>query len=132
MTARQQLDSYLSQIERRLRIRTTLRGAAILALSALLTTCVLVVIANALAFSGASVISARIILYLVIAACIAFGGAAPLMRLNRRRSAWEAEAAVDVALDDRPGDDDRRGFLRDRSDEIHWPRANSGEPDLHG
>ena len=94
MTARQQLDSYLSQIERRLRIRTTLRGAAILALSALLTTCVLVLIANALAFSGASVISARIILYLVMAACIAFGGAAPLMRLNRRRSAWEAEAAV--------------------------------------
>jgi len=94
VTARQQLDSYLSQIERRLRIRTTLRGAAILALSALLTTCVLVLIANALAFSGASVISARIILYLVMAACIAFGGAAPLMRLNRRRSAWEAEAAV--------------------------------------
>jgi len=94
VTARQQLESYLNQIERRLRIRTTLRGAAILALSALLTTCVLVLIANALAFSGASVVSARIILYLVIAACIAFGGAAPLMRLNRRRSAWEAEAAV--------------------------------------
>jgi hypothetical protein len=94
VTARLQLESYLNQIKRRLRIRTTLRGAAILASSALFTTLVLVLIANALAFSGASVMGARVALYLVIAACIAFGGAIPLMRLNRRRSAWEAEAAV--------------------------------------
>lgn len=94
MTARQQLESYLEQMQRRLRIRTTLRGAAILASSALVTTVILVLIANALAFSGASVTSARIVLYLVIAACIAFGGAVPLFRLDRRRSAWEAEAVV--------------------------------------
>ena len=94
MTARQQLETYLEQLQRRLRIRTTLRGAAILASSALVTTVVFVLIANALAFSGASIISARIVLYLVIAACIAFGGVMPFLRLDRRRSAWEAEAAV--------------------------------------
>jgi hypothetical protein len=94
VTARQQLESYLERMQRRLRVRTVLRGAAILASSALVTTVILVLIANALAFSGASVTGARIVLYLVIAACIAFGGAVPLMRLDRRRSAWEAEAFV--------------------------------------
>jgi hypothetical protein len=94
VTARQQLETYLEQLQRRSRIRTTLRGAAILASSALVTTVVLVLIANALAFSGASITSARIVLYLVIAASIAFGGVLPFIRLDRRRSAWEAEAAV--------------------------------------
>jgi len=94
MTARQQLETYLQQLQRRLRIRTTLRGAAILASSALLTTVVLVLIANALRFSGASLAGARIVLYLVIAACIAFGCVLPLLRMTRRRSAWEAETLV--------------------------------------
>ena len=93
MTARQQLDRYLEQLQRRLRIRTSLRGAAILASSALATTVVLVVIANALRFSGASLAGARVVLYLVIAASVAFGCVVPLLRMNRRRSAWEAEAA---------------------------------------
>jgi hypothetical protein len=94
MTARQQLETYLSQLQRRLRIRTTLRGAAILASSALVTTLLLVLIANALRFSGASLAGARVVLYLVIAACIAFGCVLPLLRMNRRRSAWEAETLV--------------------------------------
>jgi hypothetical protein len=94
MTARQQLEGYLQQLQRRLRIRTTLRGAAILASSALVTTLVLVLIANALRFSGASLAGARVVLYLVMAACIAFGCVLPLLRMNRRRSAWEAEALV--------------------------------------
>jgi len=94
MTARQQLETYLEQLQRRLRIRTSLRGAAILASSALVTTLVLVLIANALRFSGASLAGARVVLYLVIAACIAFGCALPLLRMNRRRSAWEAETLV--------------------------------------
>src|SRR3984885_2843330 len=94
MTARQQLETYLEQLQRRLRIRTSLRGAAILASSALVTTLVLVLIANALRFSGASLAGARVVLYLVIAACIAFGCVLPLLRMNRRRSAWEAETLV--------------------------------------
>ncbi len=94
MTARQQLDTYLAQLQRRLRIRAALRGATILASSALVTTVVLVLIANALAFSGASMSGARVVLFLVIATCVAFGCVLPLLRLNLRRSAWEAEAAV--------------------------------------
>jgi hypothetical protein len=94
VTARQQLDTYLAQLQRRLRIRATLRGAAILASSALVTTVVLVLIANALAFSGASMSGARVVLFLVIATCTAFSCVLPLLRLNRRKSAWEAEAAV--------------------------------------
>jgi hypothetical protein len=94
MTARQQLDTYLAQLQRRLRIRATLRGVAILASSALVTTVVLVLIANALAFSGASMSGARVVLFLVIAACLAFGCVLPLLRLTLRKSAWEAEAAV--------------------------------------
>jgi hypothetical protein len=94
MTARQQLDLYLEQLQRRLRIRTTLRGAAILASAALVTTVVLVLIANALRFSGASLALSRIVLFAIIAACIAFACVMPLLRLTRRRSAWEAESLV--------------------------------------
>ncbi len=94
MTARQQLDRYLEQLQRRLRIRTTLRGAAILASAALVTTVVLVLIANALRFSGASLTLSRIVLFAIIAACIAFACVIPLLRMNRRRSAWEAETLV--------------------------------------
>ena len=94
MTARQQLDRYLEQLQRRLRIRTTLRGAAILASAALVTTVVLVLIANALRFSGFSLTISRIVLFAMIAACIAFACVMPLLRMNRRRSAWEAETLV--------------------------------------
>ena len=94
MTARQQVNDYIEQLHRRLRVRTFLRGTAILAASALITTLILVLITNALAFSRVSLTSARIGLFLVIAACIAFACALPLLRLNRRQSAWEAEAVV--------------------------------------
>ena len=94
MTARQQLNTYIERLQRRLRLRTFLRGASILALLALVTTVVLVLITNALAFSSASLTSARIILFLVLAVCIVFACTLPLLRLNRRRSAWEAEAVV--------------------------------------
>jgi hypothetical protein len=115
MTARQQLNTYIEQLQRRLRLRAFLRGAAILALSALVTTVVLVLIANALAFSKASLAGGRIILFLVIAGCIVFACALPFLRLNRRRTAWETEAAVPsfeqrlVTLAER-GPEDREPF----------------------
>ncbi len=90
MTAREQLNAYIAELERRLRLRTLLRGAAILASSALVTTVVLVLITNALAFSSASLAGARAILFLILACGIAFGCAFPLLRLNRRRAAWES------------------------------------------
>jgi hypothetical protein len=93
VTAREQLDAYIEKLKRRLRLRALLLGTAILALSALFTTVVLVLITNALAFSGASVTGARAILVLVLACGVAFGCVFPLLRLNRRRAAWQTEAA---------------------------------------
>ena len=110
MTARRQLTTYIEQLQRRLRVRIFLRGVAILALSALVTTVVLVLITNMVAFSHASLASARVILYLVIACCIAFACALPLLRLDRRRSAWEAESVV-------PDFEQRLVTLAERSDD---------------
>ena len=116
MTARQQLNEYIEQLQRRFRLRAFLRGAAILALSALVTTLVLVLITNALAFSRASLTTARIILFLIIAGCIVFACTLPLLRLNRRRTAWEAEAAV-------PGFEQRLVTLAERGPEDREPFA---------
>jgi hypothetical protein len=46
MSTRDQLNSYLQELERRLRLGAILRGAAILTSAALVTTIVLVLIAN--------------------------------------------------------------------------------------
>jgi hypothetical protein len=116
VTARQQLNAYIEQLQRRFRLRAFLRGAAILAFSALVTTVVLVLITNALAFSRASLTSARIILFLIIAGCIVFACTLPLLRLNRRRTAWEAEAAV-------PGFEQRLVTLAERGPEDREPFA---------
>ena len=51
MSFRDQLNSYIQQLERRLRLGAMLRGAAILTSVALAATVVLVLITNALAFS---------------------------------------------------------------------------------
>jgi len=60
MSIRDQLNSYLRQLERRLRLVAWLRGAAILTSVALLTTAILVLITNWLAFVGWSITTARI------------------------------------------------------------------------
>jgi hypothetical protein len=93
MTAREQLDTYIDELKRRLRLRALLVGSAIVTASALVTTVVLVLITNALAFSSASLMGARGMLLLVLAACIAFGCVFPMLRLSRRQAAWDAEAA---------------------------------------
>ncbi|MFZ0785496.1 MAG: hypothetical protein WAM67_06865, partial [Candidatus Acidiferrales bacterium] len=62
MSAREQLNSYIGQVERRLRLHTAARGAAILTVAALVTTVVLVLIANSFGFSNASIASARTVL----------------------------------------------------------------------
>jgi hypothetical protein len=91
MTAREQLNGYIEQLERRLRLGVLLRGAAVVTATALVTTLVLVLIANALAFSKVSVTSARSLLFIIIACAVGFALALPLMRLNRRRAAAKAE-----------------------------------------
>jgi hypothetical protein len=92
MSARDQLNSYIGQLERRLRMGAAVRGAAILASGALAATVVLVLIANAFAFASWSITSARFVLVCALVYAAAFGLALPLVRLNRRRVAAKAEA----------------------------------------
>ena len=60
MSIRDQLNSYIEQLEKRLRLGAMLRGAAILTSVALAATVVLVLITNAFAFSRWSITSARV------------------------------------------------------------------------
>ena len=91
MNARQELDSYISQLERRVRLDTLSRGAAIVAAAALGATGVLVLLANARAFSAGSVIGARLILFCILVFAASLGLAIPISRLSRRRAARKAE-----------------------------------------
>src|SRR6202161_734267 len=93
MSFREQLHAYIAQLEQRLRWSTWLRGFAILTCGALLATLVLVMIANALAFSHGSVTAARFGLILILAIASVAGLALPLRRLTRRRAIGTAEAA---------------------------------------
>jgi hypothetical protein len=93
MSIREQLNSYIEQLERRLRLDATLRGAAILTAAALITTVILVLIINLFAFSKGSVAGARVILLFAIVLAAGFGLAIPLSRLTRRRAVGKAEDA---------------------------------------
>jgi hypothetical protein len=91
MSARQELNSYVSQLEKRLRLGTLSRGAAILTSAALGATIVLVLAANALAFSEGSITGARLVLFCILAAAAVFGLGIPIARLSRRRAVGKAE-----------------------------------------
>jgi len=88
-----QLDSYLKQLERRVRLGALLRGAALVTAVALTITLLLVFITNAFAFSQGSLAGARVTLFFALALVAGFGLALPLHALNRRRVAGKAEAA---------------------------------------
>jgi hypothetical protein len=92
MSKRDQLDSYLKQVEKRLRLDLLLRGAAILTSVALITTTILVLVTNALAFSEGSISGARAVLFCALAAALALGLALPLYALNPRRTARRIES----------------------------------------
>ena len=85
------LSEYLGVIERRLRLIALTRGVAVTALAALAFTLLAVVVANKFAFSDPSVMGARIFLFLGLAAAIGAALIIPVIRLNRRRAAREAE-----------------------------------------
>ena len=85
------LTEYLERIERRLRMLAVSRGAAWTAGAALAFTILGVLISNYFAFSPPSVFSARLILFLALAGALAVGLILPLLRLNRKRAAREAE-----------------------------------------
>jgi hypothetical protein len=90
---REQLHAYITQLEKRLRWASWLRGLAILTGAALIATLAVVAIANAFAFSQGSVTAARFTLVLILATCAAAGLVLPLRRLTRRRTVGAVEAA---------------------------------------
>ena len=91
MNTRDQLNAYVGELEKRLRLGALLRGGAILTSVALTATVLLVLITNALAFSTWSLTSARIALIIAIAFAAGFGLALPLYGLDRRRTSGRAE-----------------------------------------
>ena len=93
MGLREQLHAYIARLEQRLRWSVLLRGLAILTGTALAATVMLVLAANAWAFSHGSVTAARFSLILILAIAVTAGLALPLRRLTRRRAVGAAEAA---------------------------------------
>src|SRR5438045_8175961 len=82
---------YLKRVERRLRALAVSRGAALTAVAALAFTVLGVTLANYFAFSTGSIVWARLLLFLALAATLGSGLIIPLLKLNRRRAAREAE-----------------------------------------
>src|SRR5580700_11480847 len=91
MNAIDQLNGYLQRLEKRLRFLAVSKGTSLVTISALVITVFLVWIINRYAFSSASLLWARILLFLSIAVAIAFGLVIPLLNLNRRNAARRAE-----------------------------------------
>src|SRR6202167_3768886 len=91
MNAIDQLNSYLQRLEKRLRFLAVSKGTSLVTVSALVITVLLVWIINRYAFSPASLLWARILLFLSVATAIAFGLVIPLLNLNRRNTARKAE-----------------------------------------
>jgi hypothetical protein len=92
MSTRDQLNSYIAQLEQRLRLGAVIRGAAILTSVALVVTVILVVITNAFAFTSGSITVGRATLFFSLALAAVLGLALPIYALNRRRAAKMAEA----------------------------------------
>lgn len=85
------LNSYLARVEARLRLAILARGAAWTAVAALLATVLLVLVANSFAFSKASLLGSRLLLFLALASALSFGLLIPLLLLSRRNAARHAE-----------------------------------------
>jgi hypothetical protein len=93
MSRREQLNLYIGQVQRRLRLDASVRGAAVVAAVALVATVLLTLILNAYAFPEHGIAPARLVLLAAVAAAAGFGLALPWLRLSRKRSIHRAEAA---------------------------------------
>jgi hypothetical protein len=92
MSKQSELNSYIRQLQQRLRLGALLRGVAILTAAALTMTIVLVLILNVLAFPHRGIASTRAVLFFLLALAALFGLALPLLRLTQRRSIAVAES----------------------------------------
>ena len=92
MNTREQLNSYLRALEKRLRWLAISKGIAVAAGVALGATVALVIIANSQAFSDNSMLWARVVLFLALGLALGYALVIPLTRLNRKRAATRAES----------------------------------------
>jgi len=96
MTSMDRLNSYLGEIERRLRLAAWTRGVAALAVCAAAATFLLVLYANAFAFSAQSLTVARFGLFVILGVTAAVACVGPLVRLTRAAAARRAERRFPV------------------------------------
>ena len=99
MSARQELHSYVTRLERRLRRGTLSRGTAIVVGAALGVTIVLAGALSAFAFPDGSITGARLVLFVVLALAAVFGSALLAFWLSAspiatKRTSTEAAVAM--------------------------------------
>jgi hypothetical protein len=93
MSYRDELDSYIARLQRRLRLGAWLRGAAIFAATALIVTVSLALLLNRFAFPAQGVVLSRFMILAALALAAVFGIALPIKRLTQVRATHHAEAA---------------------------------------
>jgi hypothetical protein len=93
MSYRDELDSYIARLQRRLRLGAWLRGAAIFAVTALIVTVSLALVLNRFAFPAQGVVLSRFMILAALALAAVFGIALPIKRLTQARATHHAEAA---------------------------------------
>jgi hypothetical protein len=94
MTALEQVNRYLRQLEFRLRLFAASKGLAFAAVLALGLTLLLAAICNRFQFANGIILPFRILLYLAVASVISFGLVLPVLRLTRKRATQIAEQKI--------------------------------------
>ncbi|HEY1481998.1 MAG TPA: hypothetical protein VGF19_04665, partial [Candidatus Acidoferrum sp.] len=93
MSYHSELSSYIAKLQKRLRLGTWLRGAAIFAGTALAVTVLLVLLLNRFAFPAHGVTAARLTIFVALSAVAVFGIAIPFVRVTTGWAVRNAEAA---------------------------------------
>ena len=91
MSKLNELNSYLAQVQSRMRLLAWLRGAAVFSGTALVVTLLLVIVLNRFAFPAHGITFARMALLWALACATAFGLALPLRRLTRDKAVHKVE-----------------------------------------
>ena len=94
MSNQLELNSYIAQLRKRLRLDAWLRGATIFSGTALVVTVGLVLVLNHLAFPDRGLLVARLLILVALGVAATLGIALPLMRLTHARAVHTAEAAA--------------------------------------
>jgi hypothetical protein len=86
-----ELNSYIAQVQKRLRLGALLRGASVFTGTALVTTVALVLVLNRLAFPATGIAAGRLLIFAALAVTAVFGIALPFSSLTRARAVRHAE-----------------------------------------